>query len=239
MKFSDYLDALARCFGCRIVRLNQKGHSPMYDLRTILGPAAQPVIFDVGGNVGQSVAELKREFPDAIVHSFEPSPVSYEKLKKNVGGEKGVFAWNLALGSRAGRRVLHENELPTMSSLLDLGDKGWGAVKKETEVGITTLDQFCAEQKIDRIDILKSDTQGFDLEVFKGAETMMRANRIGLVYCEIIFSELYRDLPDFREVMAHLASRGYRLVTFYRVENMGDGFWSDALFINDLYFKDV
>ena len=50
------------------------------------------------------------------------------------------------------------------------------------------------------VDILKSDTQGYDFEVFKGAQQAMRDNRIGLLYFEFIFSDMYKNLPPFDEV---------------------------------------
>ncbi len=65
---------------------------------------------------------------------------------------------------------------------------------------------------------------------------MLTEGRIGLVYCVVNFSELYRGQPDFRVLVKFLTDRGYHLVTFYRMENKDDGFWSDALFRNDRFF---
>jgi FkbM family methyltransferase len=45
-----------------------------------------------------------------------------------------------------------------------------GAVVAETPVTVTTLDEYCAANGIERIDLLKNDTQGYELEVLRGAE---------------------------------------------------------------------
>jgi hypothetical protein len=47
---------------------------------------------------------------------------------------------------------------------------------------------FCAERGIKKIDVLKIDTEGFDLEVLKGASTMLKLGAISFVYFE--FNEI-------------------------------------------------
>ena len=81
-----------------------------------------------------------------------------------------------------------------MSSFLAPSEFAWGNVEKTTEVEVVTLDSFSVENNINFIHILKSDTQGYDLEVFKGAEGLMRQNQIGLIYCELIFSNMYKNM---------------------------------------------
>jgi FkbM family methyltransferase len=56
-----------------------------------------------------------------------------------------------------------------MSSFLPLGPDGWGQIVDEREVSIDTIDNYCMRNRISSIDLLKSDTQGFNLEVIKEA----------------------------------------------------------------------
>jgi hypothetical protein len=98
------------------------------------------------------------------------------------------------------------------------------------------VDRFLAEHDTPSVDILKSDTQGYDLQVFKGAEEAMRENRIGLIYTELIFSDMYSGIPPFDEVYRHLVDRGFRLVSIYHFEHQNDlAGWADALFFNPRY----
>jgi hypothetical protein len=123
-----------------------------------------------------------------------------------------------------------------MSSFLPLGESGWGEVTKETLVNVKTIDEFCKEENIERIDILKSDTQGYDLEVFKGAEETIRANKIGLIYVEITFTEMYKNLPSLGQIYDFMRSHHFLLVSFYQIfyRNQLAG-WKDALFVNESY----
>ena len=108
-----------------------------------------------------------------------------------------------------------------------------GRVEKTTEVDVVTLDGFGAAQGIESISILKSDTQGYEYEVFRGAEGLMKGNRIALVYFEVIFSEQYQGLPPFHELFAYLLERNFALVALYPPFMQEDlAGWGDALFIN-------
>lgn len=125
-----------------------------------------------------------------------------------------------------------------MSSFLELSTTGWGEVKKRAAVNVITVDHFLAEQSIAAVDILKSDTQGYELEVFKGAEEAMRTNRIGLIYFEFIFSDMYRGLPGFDEVFRHLTDRGFLFVSIYDIHSQRQlADWADVLFVNREYYR--
>jgi hypothetical protein len=90
--------------------------------------------------------------------------------------------------------------------------------------------------KIDHIDILKSDTQGFDLEVLKGAQGVIGHGRVHLILIEINFAALYCGQPRFDEIYAWLSDRGFRLVSFYNACYMNHRIgWCDALFVNPNY----
>ena len=131
-----------------------------------------------------------------------------------------------------------ENTCPDMSSFLPLGKYGWGTIKQETLVEVETIDQFCQEKNIGRIDILKLDTQGFELEVLKGAEYAIGTKKIGLVYLEINFSEMYKNLPSFAEVYDFLESRDFLLVSFYKFHYQNEFvLWTDVLFVHKSYIK--
>jgi FkbM family methyltransferase len=182
-----------------------------------------PVIFDVGANEGQTSKRFRALFPTATVYAFEPgSP--FEKLAEL----PGVSAHNIALGSQPGALEFNENSVSVMSSFLPLGPEGWGEVTNRREIAVSTVDEFCDQHGISRIDLLKSDTQGFDLEVLKGAERMFAQGRIQAVYLEITFARLYENPPKFDEIYSFMAERSFDLVGIYDL----NGRWADALFAN-------
>jgi len=68
-----------------------------------------------------------------------------------------------------------------MSSFLALGQDGWGDIVSQRQIELSTVDKYCLQHEIPSIDLLKSDTQGFDLEVIKGAQRLLDAKKIRLL----------------------------------------------------------
>jgi FkbM family methyltransferase len=228
---------IIRKFGYDLVPLDtgQIGQDPLKDMAKFVHND-HPLIFDVGANLGQSIQKFRSQFPNCIIHSFEPSPTTFATLRERAGKLGDTHLWNCALGSVSGQMTFLENSHSDMSSFLPLSEFGWGEVTKETSVEVKTLDQFCRDENIEQIDILKSDTQGFDFEVFKGAESTIRAKKIGLIYFEIIFSDMYKDLPSFGQVYDFLTRRDFLLVSFYEFHYQKQlASWTDALFVQKSY----
>ena len=229
---------LIRLSGFDIVRLgkNNIGVDPFIDMQRFLKAYKEPVIIDVGANVGQSVDRFIEAFPMSSIHSFEPSPSTYEQLKTHCKDIPSVRTWNYGVGSRDTTLALQENDHPDMSSFLTPSHLSWGKIVKSTNVQVITLDSFSREQKIEFIHILKSDTQGYDFEVFKGANQLMKENKIGLIYFEFIFSDMYKNSPHFHDVFRFLLENNFALVTFYEPHFQNNLLsWTDVLFINRDY----
>jgi hypothetical protein len=79
-------------------------------------------------------------------------------------------------------------------------------------IEIRTLDSFCAEQSINRIDLLKTDTEGFDLDVLKGAKTMLRTHQIQFVVAEVTFYAENTSETQFFSLAEYLLRFGYQFV---------------------------
>ncbi|QDT47852.1 2-O-methyltransferase NoeI [Symmachiella dynata] len=216
------------------------GESPLHDIHTLIGPKKSLLIFDVGANFGQSAREFKGMFADSSIHCFEPSPSTYAQLEKNCAAWrlKDVTTWNNGVGSQNAKLTLLENEKPDMSSFLSPDEFCDGQITKKSEVDVITLDEFVAKQDISFIDILKTDTQGYDSEVLKGAEGLLRDGRIGMVLTEVIFSKQYVGSAPFDEMFRFLTERDYSLVAFYKQHFQKRLLsWTDMLFINKKYME--
>jgi FkbM family methyltransferase len=233
--------SFVRKFGFDIVRFNpaQCGLDPLNDMAKFIRNDS-PVVFDVGANFGQSIHKFRSRFPKCLIHSFEPSPTTFGTLEKKVSGLENIRLWNCALGSTTGQMQFFENSHPDMSSFLSPSEYGWGKVIKETLVDVKTIDQFCRDEHIEHIDILKSDTQGFELEVFRGAEDTIRSKKIGLIYFEIIFSDMYKDLPSFTAIYDFLKSRDFLFVSMYQFYYQRQlAGWTDAVFVEKRLYKEL
>lgn len=189
-----------------------------------------PLIFDVGANRGQSIEHFRRTFAKPVIHAFEPGREAFAALQSVAPSD--VILNNIALGARAESRLFLDNDHSDMSSFLEPSVTAWGEITSRYPVEVITLDDYCASRGIERIDILKIDTQGFDLQVLMGAERMMRGAAIHMIFTEVIFSEMYKELPRFDETYAFFADRGYALVSLYDFYYQNDrASWTDALFI--------
>ena len=231
---------LFRKLGFRISKLtknklvdSEDGFSGIYAL--MKEEDRRGVFFDVGANTGQTLKTMKQYFPGGTIHSFEPGKPAFEKLQLAVTSAN-IHAHNIAFGAREEQRQFNENNFSDMSSFLPLGAHGWGEVIDQPRVKIYTIDNFCAQHGISKINVLKSDTQGYELEVLAGATEMLKANKIQFIYLEINFVELYKDIPSFCDIYNFLIPFGYKLMRFYDFNYYeGSLGWGDALFFNPAF----
>ena len=192
------------------------GDDCYWDIKKSLRGNDKPVVIDVGANAGQTIARVLEVAPHARIHSFEPSPSVFAELTTRYGGYSNVDLWNCGCGSRPGSLVLHENEFSEISSFLLPGKVGWGSVTKSVEVPVVSLDEWAERNQIGAVDILKSDTQGFDLEVLKGAERLFSQGRIRIVLCEVNFLPLYAGMGRFEDLYSFLVDHKFAMVSLYK-----------------------
>ena len=210
------------------------GFGPAQVRRPVSTPD-RPIIFDVGANLGQTISEMRKACPNSAIHAFEPGAVAFEALQRTWSRTSNITLNYFALGSKEAKRPFNETLQHDMSSFLPTGQHGWGKNTNQREVSIKTVDGYCAANEIDYVDVLKCDTQGFDLEVLRGARQMMARHAIRLVYVEINFAELYVGQAAADEIMSLLRQNGFHLVTFYGFHYVdGRIGWTDALFIAPL-----
>jgi FkbM family methyltransferase len=223
------LTTLARRAG--VVLTRTRNTDPWHTASCLLRDRPHPVIFDVGANIGQTARHCSTVLAAPRVYSFEPSPTAYRQLQAAVSALRNVETFNAGMADRPGTLTLLENENSDMSSLLPPGPAAWGQVVRETPVEVWTVDGFREERDIARIDVLKTDTQGADLAVLRGAQETIAAGGVDLILVELTFCPMYDGAPRFDELLRYVLDRGFRLVGLY-VPTRQHGFaigWGDAL----------
>jgi FkbM family methyltransferase len=209
-----------------------RGRDPFEDIGRLTS-SDRPVVLDVGANTGQSVKNFRNCLKNPEIHSFEPGEDAFRALTENTRGLTDVHIVNSGMGARREIKTFVENQFSVMSSFLEPGEDAWGSITRRCPVQLDTIDDYCNRGGIGHIDILKSDTQGYDLEVFRGADRMLREKKIDLIYLELIFSKMYLGTPRFDEVYAFLVDHGMSLVSFYQMHYQHNLLsWTDALFAN-------
>jgi len=222
---------LLRRAGIDIRFIPELGFDAYSDIRKIAAND-RPVIFDVGANRGETIKRFREVFAGPVIHAFEPGRDTFAELQRRSAGIPDLYLNNFALGAQSESRLFLQSEPDTMSSFLEPSVDAWGEIKDRYPVEVTTIDDYCAARAIERIDVLKSDTQGFDLDVVKGAQQMIDRRAVQLIFIEITFSDMYKGSPRFDEIYAFLMSRRFALVSFYDFYYQGGrAGWTDALFV--------
>jgi FkbM family methyltransferase len=227
----ELVRSLIRLMGYDIRKIGI-GQDAYLDIRRIIGSDPSPVLFDVGANIGQTINRLQELFPFATIHAFEPGQAAFNRLLETYSKIPRVHLNNLALGSKQGRQIFFENSLSVMSSFLPLGPDGWGLISSQREIEVSTVDGYCSEHNIPFIDLLKTDTQGFDLDVIKGARGLLNDRKIHLLYLEHDFQKAYVGYPRLDEVYRFISDQEFDLISFYRFDyRNGLAGYTNALFI--------
>jgi FkbM family methyltransferase len=176
------------------------------------------VVFDVGANEGQTAEHYVRAFPCAQIYSFEPVATTYKSLTERVSGWPRVRTFQLALADRnrsARTQLVSISGLNSLrNELSDSSSSSCGEL-----VTIKTLESFCAEQNIDHIDLLKTDTEGFELEALKGTEAMLRARQIQFILAEVTFDPENTCHTPFFHLAEYLHGFGYYFLDIYDDDN--------------------
>ena len=153
-------------------------------------------IFDVGANSGiYSLASLAAS-PGAAVHAFEPTHELTLRLMETskINHISTLRIHELAVTSYTGTAYLNY----CTGSNGDNEGMNFISEKNQTKMGTAvktiTLDDFCAENNIDRIDLLKLDVQGCESDVLAGANRLLREKRITAVFTELNWSDR-SDMP--------------------------------------------
>jgi len=162
---------------------------------------------DVGANIGYfTLLAARRVGPTGRVFAIEPSPYAADRLSQTIADNviPQVRIERCGLGRRPGEVVLYDaavgNHTPSM-----LGDPGGHGLV----VPVRTLDECIHEWKIDRIDLMKIDVEGYEPEVFAGAARALADGRVRAILCEFNAHWLARAGTSSGEVYRGLLNQGF------------------------------
>lgn len=174
-------------------------------------------VLDVGANEGQFASFLRFQLGfQGTILSFEPDRDAFQILKKQsendplwhcsmfaLGSEEKVGKFNIMAAS-----AFNSAREPDATTLF----KEENLVVDSYDVNFRTLDTLWPELK-DQHNIksayLKLDTQGFDLEVLKGSENIL--HEIKALQSELAIIKIYKDMPNYLDVISYLESKGFFL----------------------------
>lgn len=194
-------------------------------------------IFDVGANRGEVIKKYRALFPQANIYAFEPFQESLDILKRNIPNDPLLHLFQVAVAEKAEEKEFFVNASNDTNSLLKPTKTGLRSDEQVENKGVMkvnaiTLDEFCAEHKIDSIDLLKMDIQGGEFGALQGCKGLLSEGRIRLIYAETYFIEQYEKQPLFHEISRLLHGYGYYLQDFYNpIYGNKSIAWADVIFL--------
>jgi len=195
-----------------------------------------PVIIEAGAFKGEDSLRMAKKWKKGKIHSFEPIPDVYTRLKNNTQPYKNIQTYQLAIGQTVGVVQMHVSELSAQpeksfgsSSLLPPMDhlKHAPHVKfpRTVEVKSSTFDTWANENSISHVDFMWLDMQGYELNALKASPKIL--DTVKVLLTEISFSEVYEGQHQFAEVKEWLENKGFVLIaidTKYK-------WFGDAIFV--------
>ncbi|MES2307918.1 MAG: FkbM family methyltransferase [Verrucomicrobiota bacterium] len=196
------------------------------------------VYFDVGSNYGQSIRKFKQWNPNALIYGFEPCRNLFSKLSERYPSDSSVKMNPYALSDFTGVTTFNEYNKTGYNSLLEFKAKNSDLEKVSTyDVEVKTGDELCQRWNISHIDFLKIDTQGNDLAVVKGFQSLVKTQRIGMIYLESMVHPDYENQPVVSDVMEEMRKMGYQLFGIYEQSFADDHLiWCNLCFVPNRSF---
>ncbi|HYF10458.1 MAG TPA: FkbM family methyltransferase [Candidatus Paceibacterota bacterium] len=186
-----------------ITRENYKYEFSQYD------KYAKGVVVDVGANIGIHAVYLSRLATK--VHAFEPVGSTFSYLLETValnGAQEKIETHRLGLGESAGELEMQ---------IFSLEHSSWNSayVPKNQQISpvgvervpVTTLDDFAEDKQLQKIDFVKIDVEGHELQVLRGAKKLLGEKRISTLSFEV--TQMHAHDPQ--EIFHLLRDCGYEV----------------------------
>jgi FkbM family methyltransferase len=165
------------------------------------------VMFDLGANFGYySITIASALQGDCRIYAFEPNPSTMDRFKRNVAlnGTRGLHLLDAGLSDAPGHALVVETQAHSGAAYL-----------RQTSlsgVPMTTLDLFCEQNEIDRLDLVKMDIEGAELRALHGGIATFKRFRPALLI-ELNPETSEREGYSVRDVVVFLEDLGYQVHT--------------------------
>ena len=171
-----------------------------------------------------------------LFYCFEPNLISFRKLKKIKNKKIKIF--KLALGNNNKTTRINANAIDMTNTLATLNKNSFYLMLKNLIIGnqknklkkeiinLTKLDSFCKKKKVKTIDILKIDTEGFELEVLSGAKKIIK--NVKYLIIEIQKNDMYESYSS-KKIQNYLKKNNFKKIKSFSFPFM---FFEDCVYVN-------
>jgi FkbM family methyltransferase len=186
------------------------------------------VIVDVGANVGIFTACMLERRPQARAYCFEPVESFYERCRLRFEGNPNVHVERLALGDQNERSTIFKSSHNQGGNSLVLVHveryrKETGAAMESEEVEVRVFDDWAREVGLERVDLIKTDTEGYDSLALLGALPFLRrTGQRPLILAELQSKAFHHAWVDQERMIAGLYELGYQKVDLDSMRDIDD-----------------
>ncbi len=186
------------------------------------------IVIDVGAHKGEFLNSILQLNKRLKIFSFEPQKKIFSFLQSRFKNKKNVFTFNKGMSSKSGSKFLKINIKSSTSTFSDYNRHSyWKKFKDFILTGfnssstlcseivkVTTLDKFCSQKKLHKIDLLKIDTEGHEHDVLQGAKKKLK-NDIRYILIEFHFSNIYKKY-DKNKIEKILKENNFHLLKRFK-----------------------
>jgi len=190
--------------------LTPNGQEDLMYIHTLLKDITNPILFDVGANVGM-FSLLTTLHDTLVVHAFEPSPYIMPAFRENCGLNQvldRVLINEVALHNEDATVTLKVPMVPTLAGLATMGEPHRYAHWINTPVSALRLDTYVESKDIKQIDVIKIDTEGAELNILQGGENTIKRLRPD-IFCECYSKNTHQFGYEPQTIIDLLVSWGY------------------------------
>ncbi|MEZ5246736.1 MAG: FkbM family methyltransferase [Acidimicrobiales bacterium] len=152
------------------------------------------VVLDAGGNCGAAAVHFARHYPDATIHTFEPGSHQRAFLERNAVHHRGITIHPIALHRDDGEMPLYQGDSDSGMSSLEASE--WATGSREI-VTVRSAGGWATEHGIDRIDVMKLDVEGSEVDVLESLGPLMATVKV--LYVEYDSRKARRDIDRILE----------------------------------------
>ncbi|MES2278837.1 MAG: FkbM family methyltransferase [Bacteroidota bacterium] len=226
----DYIIDSLTYINIKLVSFLPNGRLVILDLKR--AGITLETIFDVGANIGQTATSFNKHFPAAKIFCFEPVAATFNEMVNNTLSSQ-ITCIKKALGGAKGESKIYKSD--SYNGISSINGKGNSSFSQVETIIVDTGINVCKEYNITDIDMLKIDTEGYEMEVLKGFEPMLKKH-IKLIYIEVGFDPTDPCKTYISDLLIFLRAYNFIPSSMYDSYRLGRGKLklnhSDLLLIN-------
>jgi len=179
------------------------------------------VVIDVGSHKGEYINSIKKNFYINQIYGFEPNEEVFKVLSNKYLAHKNVNLYNLGISNKSGEVYLNKNIESSSSSINELNIKSKYYYKKflllnflnlkkvsiKVKINVIKLENFIQNNKLYKVDLLKTDTEGFEFNVLKSLGNEIY--NVKLIHFEHHFDDMIIKNYNFSDIHNYLIKKGF------------------------------